>query len=88
MQLYTVGINHTTAPIAIREKVAFDPDHLSQALLDIMSHKVSEAAILSTCNRSEIYAKARDPKMIIDWLCKYHGIKLKTIESHFAWLQV
>ena len=82
MQLYTVGINHTTAPIAIREKVAFDPDHLSQALLDLMAHKVSEAAILSTCNRSEIYANARDPKMIIDWLCKYHGIKLKTIESH------
>mgnify|MGYP003850911769 FL=1 len=82
MQLYTVGINHTTAPIAIREKVAFDPDHLSQALLELMEHKVSEAAILSTCNRSEIYANARDPKMIIDWLCKYHGIKLKTIESH------
>ena len=82
MQLYTVGINHTTAPIAIREKVAFDPDHLSQALLELMEHKVSEAAILSTCNRSEIYAKARDPKIIIDWLCKYHGIKLKTIESH------
>ena len=82
MQLYTVGINHTTAPIAIREKVAFDPDHLSQALLDLMGHKVSEAAILSTCNRSEIYAKAQDPQVIIDWLCKYHGIKLKTIESH------
>ncbi|CEZ20178.1 glutamyl tRNA reductase [Candidatus Methylopumilus planktonicus] len=82
MQLYTVGINHTTAPIAIREKVAFDPDHLSQALLELMEHKVSEAAILSTCNRSEIYATARDPKIIIDWLCKYHGIKLKTIESH------
>ena len=82
MQLYTVGINHTTAPIAIREKVAFDPDHLSQALLDLMGHKVSEAAILSTCNRSEIYAKARDPEIVIDWLCKYHGIKLKTIESH------
>lgn len=82
MQLYTVGINYTTAPIAIREKVAFDPDHLSQALLDLMAHKVSEAAILSTCNRSEIYANARDSKIIIDWLCKYHGIKLKTIESH------
>jgi glutamyl-tRNA reductase len=82
MQLYTVGINHTTAPIAIREKVAFDPDHLSQALLDLMGHKVSEAAILSTCNRSEIYAKARNPQIVIDWFCKYHGIKLKTIESH------
>ena len=82
MQLYTVGINHTTAPIAIREKVAFDPDHLSQALRDLMDNKVNEAAILSTCNRSEIYAKARDPQIIVDWLCEYHGIKLKTIESH------
>ena len=82
MQLYTIGINHTTAPIAIREKVAFDPDHLSQALLDLMKHKVSEAAILSTCNRSEVYVKARGPQIVIDWLCKYHGIKLKTIESH------
>jgi len=44
MQLYTVGINHTTAPIAIREKVAFDPDHLSQALRDLMDNKVNEAA--------------------------------------------
>jgi glutamyl-tRNA reductase len=82
MQLYTVGINHTTAPIAIREKVAFDPDHLSQALLNLMELKVSEAAILSTCNRSEIYAKVRDPKIVIDWLCKYHNIKLKTIKSY------
>jgi glutamyl-tRNA reductase len=82
MQLYTVGINHTTAPIAIREKVAFDPDHLSQALRDLIEHKVSEVAILSTCNRSEIYAKTRDPQVIINWLCHYHGIKLKTIESH------
>ncbi|MSQ81175.1 MAG: glutamyl-tRNA reductase [Candidatus Methylopumilus sp.] len=82
MQLYTIGINHTTAPIAIREKVAFNPDHLSPALLDLIEHQVSEAAILSTCNRSEIYAKAKDPKVIIDWLCKYHGIKYKTIERH------
>jgi glutamyl-tRNA reductase len=82
MQLYTVGINHTTAPIAIREKVAFDPDHLSQALRNLMDNKVNEAAILSTCNRSEIYAKARDPQIIVDWLCNYHGIKLKTIQSH------
>ncbi len=82
MQLYTVGINHTTAPIAIREKVAFDPDHLREALLGLIGHKVSEAAILSTCNRSEIYAKARDPNVIIDWLCKYHNIKSKTIEPH------
>lgn len=82
MQLYTIGINHTTAPVAIREKVAFDPDRLSQALLDLIGHKVSEAAILSTCNRSEIYAKAKNAQVIIDWLCTYHGVKLKTIETH------
>ena len=82
MQLYTIGINHTSGPIAIREKFALDPDHLSQVLLDLIQHKVSEAAILSTCNRREIYAKIKDPKVIIDWLYKYHGIKYRAIERH------
>ena len=64
MQLYTVGINHTTAPIAIREKVAFDPDHLSQALLDLMGHKVSEAAIY----RPVIEAKSMLKPETLKWL--------------------
>jgi glutamyl-tRNA reductase len=64
MQLLTVGINHTTAPVSLREKVAFPPDQLGQAVAaarawfgrTAASGSADEAAILSTCNRTELYA--------------------------------
>ena len=53
MSLYTLGLNHTTAPLDVRERVAFSPDALSGALRDLTSSRtVKEAAILSTCNRT------------------------------------
>ncbi|MGE5467547.1 MAG: glutamyl-tRNA reductase, partial [Ignavibacteria bacterium] len=56
MQLFALGLNHHTAPLAMRERVAFDPLRLPLALLDLMRSKpVREAAILSTCNRTELY---------------------------------
>ncbi|HCU84381.1 MAG TPA: glutamyl-tRNA reductase, partial [Methylophilus sp.] len=58
MQLYTIGVNHTTAPIAIRENVAFNNDTLPHALADLARHNVAEVAILSTCNRTEIYVQS------------------------------
>ena len=64
MQLLAVGINHTTAPVALREKVAFPADQLGQAVgaarawfgRTAASGSADEAAILSTCNRTELYA--------------------------------
>jgi glutamyl-tRNA reductase len=64
MQLLAVGINHTTAPVALREKVAFPADQLGQAVTaartwfgrTAASGSADEAAILSTCNRTELYA--------------------------------
>jgi glutamyl-tRNA reductase len=67
MKLLTLGINHHTAPVAVREKVAFDPESLQDALLDLRSYLSSvnsahlpEATILSTCNRTELYCAAND----------------------------
>ncbi|MCK6410707.1 MAG: glutamyl-tRNA reductase, partial [Thauera sp.] len=55
MQLFALGLNHHTAPVAIREQVAFRPELLTQALGDLVRAKpVKEAAILSTCNRTEL----------------------------------
>jgi glutamyl-tRNA reductase len=55
MQLFAFGINHQTAPLAIREQVAFHAESMEQALRDLVEHSpVKEAAILSTCNRTEI----------------------------------
>jgi glutamyl-tRNA reductase len=83
MQLFTLGINHQTAPLAVREQVAFHAESLEQALHDLVGHRpVKEAAILSTCNRTEIYCNTDNPQQAIEWLADYHHIKKQAIEPH------
>lgn len=61
MSLLLVGINHTTASIALREKVAFPPEIVTDALRDLFQQEgVEEAVIVSTCNRTEIYLAITD----------------------------
>ncbi len=77
MPLLAVGINHKTAPVDVRERVAFPPEHLRDALADLQGHGgAREAAILSTCNRTELYCGLdnSDSKRIIDWLGQYHSL--------------
>ena len=74
MNLLTFGLNHRTAPVALREKAAFTPDQLPEAVRSLVSGSdVSEAAILSTCNRTEIYCRQHgsEPNQVFDWLCDY-----------------
>ena len=82
MQLYTIGINHNTAPIAIRENVAFSDDNLRHALGDLTAQNAVEAAILSTCNRTEIYVQSHTPEPIVDWLASYHKLQLAHIQPY------
>lgn len=83
MQLFAFGINHRTAPLEVRERVAFATDQLSDALRDLVVHKpVREAAILSTCNRTEIYCNAQEPATAVQWLAGYHQLKPQQIEPH------
>ena len=82
MQLYTIGINHNTAPIAIRENVAFSDDNLRHALGDLTAQNAVEAAILSTCNRTEIYVQSSEPQLIVDWLAGYHKLQLAHIQPY------
>ncbi|HUW51582.1 MAG TPA: glutamyl-tRNA reductase [Sulfuricella sp.] len=83
MQLFTLGINHQTAPLSVREQVAFHTETLEQALQDLVGHgPVKEAAILSTCNRTEIYCNTSDPQQTVEWLADYHQIKSQVIEPH------
>ena len=61
MTLWVLGINHQTAPVDLRERVAFDAAALPAALVSLRGlAEVSEAALLSTCNRTELYAIAGD----------------------------
>ena len=69
MTLVAFGINHNSAPLALREKVAFSPDIMEFALKNAMEQEgLTEVAILSTCNRTEIYAVTEQIDILERWL--------------------
>ena len=83
MALYTLGINHHTAPLSVREQVAFHAERVRQALTDLTRRKpVHEAAILSTCNRTEVYFATEVPEVASQWLADYHCLARQEIEPY------
>ncbi|MFO8156254.1 MAG: glutamyl-tRNA reductase [Pseudomonadota bacterium] len=77
MTLVAFGLNHKTAPVAIRERVAFPAEGLDEALADLRANVgVDEAAILSTCNRTEIYCGGETPneRDLVTWFSRYHDL--------------
>ncbi|MEM0911006.1 MAG: glutamyl-tRNA reductase [Pseudomonadota bacterium] len=77
MPFVTIGINHNTAPVSLREKVAFTPDKLMQALNHFAKNdQDDEVVILSTCNRTEIYLSSEtiQSKKVVDWLSVFHEL--------------
>lgn len=83
MSLLAIGINHNTASVELREKVAFGPEKLSLALnqLSTSSH-VKGGVILSTCNRTEIYCDVRSASKnkVIEWLSQFHQVSLDELK--------
>ena len=75
MKLNLIGLNHKTAPIEIREKFVFSQDMLSHILKDLKLKTGAEALILSTCNRTEIYFRVKEPKAIYRWLATFNKVK-------------
>ena len=85
MGLIAVGVNHKTAPVTIRERVSFAPERLTEALNDLTSSSsVSEAAILSTCNRTELVccADELESNVIIDWFERYHKLDADEVRPY------
>jgi glutamyl-tRNA reductase len=83
MQLFAFGINHHTAPLSVREQVVFHADHLTTALRELVDRRpVQEAAIISTCNRTEVYCSTEDPRAAMDWMAGYHRLKTQQIEPY------
>jgi len=77
MPLIALGLNHLTAPVSLREQVAFDLDAAGAALLELTREPgVEEALILSTCNRTELYVgvKAGAENIPQDWLSRHHHL--------------
>ncbi len=83
MSLFAIGLNHQTAPVALREQVIFGVDTLTSALRDLFGKQVArEAAILSTCNRTEIYCRTEEPDSVARWLADYHRLKIDRVMPH------
>ncbi|HFQ91954.1 MAG TPA: glutamyl-tRNA reductase, partial [Chromatiales bacterium] len=85
MMLLAVGLNHNTAPVQIRERVAFAPDRLPDVLHELTDNKqVSEAAILSTCNRTEMLCniEGNDSTIVIDWFSQFHNLRSEELEPY------
>jgi len=82
MDLNIIGLNHKTAPLSLRERFVFHADQISHALLDLKDEKVSQVAILSTCNRTEIYFNGPKKQIVYQWLANYHHIKLTQLKKH------
>ena len=70
--LYALGLNHQTAPLEIRERVVFHVERLREALAEIKRGFAREAAILSTCNHTELYVAGEEPSALAHWLASYH----------------
>lgn len=89
MGLIALGINHKTAHLALREKVAFAPEQMAEALQDALSGSpLQEVVILSTCNRTELFAMAGDGLAseqvvagTLDWLASYHHVASSELQS-------
>lgn len=83
MQLFAFGLNHQSAPLKVREQVAFQPESLGHALRDLVEHRpVKEATILSTCNRTEVYCHTPEPAQAVNWLADYHRLKARELEPY------
>jgi glutamyl-tRNA reductase len=83
--LIAFGINHKTAPVDIRERVAFAPEKLEAALHECLSSTaVNEAAIISTCNRTELYCglDESDIEALLEWFRQYHHLNKEEVDPY------
>lgn len=85
MQVLSIGLNHTTAPVEVRERAAVAAEHLDDALKDISKlNSIEEATILSTCNRTEVYCHVPDANIdvVSNWLCDFHELQKKEVAPY------
>ena len=85
MTIIALGINHKTASVELREKVAFSPEQLSNALSQLASSdQFKEAVIVSTCNRTELYCSLEDnnSQALLTWLSDFHGLDIEQLQNN------
>ena len=72
MEVFALGLNYQSAPLALRERVAFTAETVREALNALKrSSPAAESAILSTCNRTELYCAEGEPAHALEWLVRF-----------------
>ncbi len=84
MTLFAFGINHNTATLDARERLAFGPSQIEPALCEAVAQEgINEIAILSTCNRTEIYCQTdADPQHLVKWLADHKGVDISEVSQY------
>ena len=86
MSVVVVGVNHKTAPVALRERLAFTDQALAEPLAHLRHPAIAELVVLSTCNRVEFYLQTSDPEAgvagCVDFLATYHNLPAAQFVSH------
>ena len=85
MHVLSVGLNHSTAPLEIRERAAVTAERLDEALQDLATdQRIVESTILSTCNRTEVYCHLERPEdtIVTDWLCRFHDLNTAEVAPY------
>ncbi|HEY0009757.1 MAG TPA: glutamyl-tRNA reductase, partial [Tepidisphaeraceae bacterium] len=84
-RLLLIGLNHTTAPLEVRERLAFAQQQMLFALSELQKTVAAEAVVLSTCNRVELYLSGEDEiaaEAVIDFLSRFHNLPAELFASH------
>jgi len=90
MSVFALGLSHQTAPVEIRERLAFTPERLGEALRAMSEVKgIRECAIVSTCNRTELYASGDDgsARAIGDWVHLWHQARAGEFQRYLFTLE-
>jgi glutamyl-tRNA reductase len=82
LPLYALGLNHQTAPLDIRERVVFHVERMGEALAEMKRGLATEAAILSTCNRTELYFAGDRPGEAAQWLAQWHRLRPEELSPY------
>ena len=83
MSFFALGVNHQTASVELREQIAFNPENLSALLAEQSQHpELNDLVVVSTCNRTEVYAISEHPEQVLDWLAHVNGIDVQQLSRH------
>ncbi|CAI3161551.1 Glutamyl-tRNA reductase [Acinetobacter calcoaceticus] len=83
MSFFALGVNHQTASVELREKIAFNAERLSRLLAEQNHHQsLKDLVVVSTCNRTEVYAMAENAESLLKWLADANNIDVKHLVHH------